>query len=105
MKYKLVRFLGDVDDEPRKYELVAVEFGNSIDEVMPALIQDVNDDLAGLPEYKGCHTAAYLESSEGSIGTLDSCIDEGDFGMMGVVYPLVAEKNILFDYDVMVEEE
>ena len=50
MKYKLFRSPGDLDKAVRKHELVAVETGKSIDYVADALIRDVRDDLAEMPE-------------------------------------------------------
>ena len=59
MKYKLFRSPGDLDKAVRKHELVAVETGKSIDDVADALIRAVRDDLAEMPEYAHCETAAY----------------------------------------------
>ena len=58
MKYKLFRSPGDLDKAVRKHELVAVETGKSIDDVADALIRAVRDDLAEMPEYAHCETAA-----------------------------------------------
>lgn len=46
MKYKLFRSPGDLDKAVRKHELVAVETGKNIDDVVDALIRAVRDDLA-----------------------------------------------------------
>ena len=51
MKYKLFRSPGNLDKAIRKHELVAVETGKNIDDVAEALIRDVRDDLAEMPEY------------------------------------------------------
>ena len=68
MKYKLFRSPGDLDKAVRKHELVAVETGKNIDDVAEALIRDVRDDLAEMPEYAHCETAAYdWRFSPGSI--------------------------------------
>ena len=45
MKYKLFRSPGDLDKAVRKHELVAVETGKNIDDVVDALIRAVRDDL------------------------------------------------------------
>ena len=50
MKYKLFRSPGDLDKAVRKHKLVAVETGKNIDDVAEALIRDVRDDLAEMPE-------------------------------------------------------
>ena len=68
MKYKLFRSPGDLDKSVLKHELVAVETGTSIDDVADALIRAVRDDLAEMPEYAHCETAAYdWRFSPGSI--------------------------------------
>ena len=68
MKYKLFRSPGDLDKSVLKHELVAVETGKSIDDVADALIRAVRDDLAEMPEYAHCETAAYdWRFSPGSI--------------------------------------
>ena len=59
MKYILYRSLGSIDKEVKKHEIVGVEFGDSIDDVTDDLIRDAADDLAALPEYENCRTAAY----------------------------------------------
>ena len=59
MKYKLFRSPGNLDKAVRNHELVAVETGKSIDDVANALIRAVRDDLAEMPEYAHCETAAY----------------------------------------------
>ena len=58
MKYILYRSFGDLDKDIKKHELVAVEIGGSIDEVTNALIKDVAEDLAEMPEYAHCEIAA-----------------------------------------------
>ena len=50
MKYILYRSFGNLDRDVRKHELVAVEYGASIEDVTERLIQAVTDDLEGLPE-------------------------------------------------------
>ena len=59
MKYKLFRSPGDLDKAVRKHELVAVETGKNIDDVVDALIRAVRDDLAEMPEYAHCETVVY----------------------------------------------
>lgn len=59
MKYILYRSLGDLDKAVKKHELVAVETGKNIDDVTDALVKAAADDLAGMPEYERCETAAY----------------------------------------------
>ena len=89
MKYKLFRSPGDLDKAVRKHELVAVETGKSI------------DDLAEMPEYAHCETAAYAPEPIQE----HRRVRRYQYEMMGVVYPQYAEKNILIDYGVIEEAE
>ena len=101
MKYKLFRSPGDLDKAVRKHELVAVETGKSIDDVADALIRAVRDDLAEMPEYAHCETAAYAPEPVKSFRR----VRRYRYEMMGIVYPQYAEKNILIDYGVIEEAE
>ena len=85
----------------RKHELVAVEIGKSIDDVADALIRAVQDDLAEMPEYAHCETAAYAPEPIQE----HRRVRRYQYEMMGVVYPQYAEKNILIDYGVIEEAE
>ena len=100
MKYKLFRSPSDLDKAVRKHELVAVETGKSIDDVA-ALIHAVRDDLAEMPEYAHCETAAYAPEPVKSFRR----VRRYRYEMMGIVYPKCAEKNILIDYGVIEEAE
>ena len=97
MKYKLFRSPGDLDKAVRKHELVAVETGKNIDDVVDALIRAVRDDLAEMPEYAHCETAAYAPEPVQE----HRRVRRYQYEMMGIVYPQYAEKNILIDYGVM----
>ena len=101
MKYKLFRSPGDLDKSVRKHELVAAEIGCSIDEVTDALIRAVRDDLAQMPEYAYCETAAYAPEPVKSFRR----VQRYQYEMTGIVYPQYAEKNILIDYGIIEEEE
>ena len=101
MKYKLFRSPGDLDKSVLKHELVAVEIGGSIEEVTDALIRAVQDDLAEMPEYAHCETAAYVPEPVQE----HRRVRRYQYEMMGVVYPQYAEKNILIDYGVIEEAE
>ena len=50
MKYLLYRSFGNLDQDVKKHELLAVEYGKDIYDVTDALIKAAADDLAGLPE-------------------------------------------------------
>lgn len=101
MKYKLFRSPGDLDKSVLKHELVAVEIGGSIEEVTDALIRAVRDDLAEMPEYAHCETAAYVPEPVQE----HRRVRRYQYEMMGIVYPRYAEKNILIDYGVIEEAE
>ena len=101
MKYKLFRSPGDLDKSVLKHELVAVEIGSSIDEVTDALIHAVWDDLAEMPEYAHCETAAYAPEPV----KLFRRVRRYQYEMMGIVYPEYAEENVLIDYGIVEEEE
>ena len=101
MKYKLFRSLGDLDKSVLKHELVAVEIGSSIEEVTDALIRAVRDDLAEMPEYAHCETAAYAPELVRSFRRV-KCYQ---YEMTGIVCPKYAEENILIDYGIIEEEE
>ena len=101
MKYKLFRSPGDLDKSVLKHELVAVEIGSSIDEVTDALIRAVRDDLAEMPEYAHCETAAYAPEPIKSFRR----VKRYRYEMMGIIYQKYAEENILIDYGIVEEEE
>lgn len=101
MKYKLFRSPGDLDNAVRKHELVAVENGMSIDDVTDSLIRAVRDDLAEMPEYAHCETAAYAPERAESFRR----VKRYQYEMTGIVSPKYAEKNILIDYGIMEEAE
>ena len=99
MKYKLFRSPGDLDKAVRKHELVAVETGKSIDDVADALIRAVRDDLAEMPEYAHCETAAYVPEPVKSFRR----VRRYRYEMMGsaLVYSIVetAKTNQLRPYE------
>ena len=100
MKYKLFRSPGDLDKSVLKHELVAVEIGNSIDDVTDALIRAVRDDLAEMPEYAHCETAAYAPELVKSFRR----VKRYRYEMTGIVYPKYAEENVLIDYGIIEED-
>ena len=102
MKFVLYRSSGSLEKDVRKHELVAVEYGNNIDEVTDALISDVKNDLAELPEYKCCTgSAAYPpERTEGIRRA-----KKYKYEILGVVFPQYGEKNILVEYGITEAEE
>lgn len=101
MKFKLLRSPGDLDKAVRQHELVAVESGKSIDDVTGTLIRAVRDDLAEMPEYAHCETAAFAPELVKEFRR----VKRYQYEMTGIVYPKYAEENILIDYGIIEEEE
>jgi len=97
MKYILYRLFGSDEDEVRQHEIVAVETGRNINAVTDALIKAVADDLAAMPEYEHCGTAAYAPEPVAR-GSRKSFYQ---YEMTGIVYPPYAEKNILIDFGIV----
>ena len=101
MKYVLYRSLGNLDNQVKQHELVAVEYGSDIYEVTDALVRDVTDDLAEIPEYYGCVTPAYAPEPIHSFRK----VKRYDYEMIGQILPPNAPKNIVIDYGIVEEEE
>jgi hypothetical protein len=101
MKFILYRSLGDIDTAVKKHELVGVEIGRSIDEVANALIKAAADELAALPEYQHCKTAAYAPEPIKEFRR----VKRYQYEMMGIVYPPKAEKNILIEFGIVEADE
>lgn len=98
MKYKLFRSLGEIDVNYEQHELVAVEYGASIDDVVPALVKDIEDDLLSTPEYAKCRVAGFSPQPS------DDVFGRYEYTMLGVVYPPYASENILIEFGVTEEE-
>ena len=101
MKYVLYRSFGRIDKDVGKHELVAVEYGKDIYEVTDALIKAAADDLAGMPEYENCETAAFAPEPVKEFRR----VKKYQYEMTGIVYPKYAEKNILIEYGIVEESE
>ena len=101
MKYLLYRSLGSIEKDVTKHELVAVEFGTDIYEVTEALIEAVAQDLAGMPEYEGCRTAANAPEVVKPFRK----VKRYNYEMMGIVYPAHGDENILIDYGIVEKAE
>ena len=97
----IIRSPVERDKAVRKHELVAVETGKRIDDVADAFIHAVRDDLAEMPEYAHCETAAHAPEP----GKLFRRVRRYRYERMGIVYPEYAEENILMDHGMMEEEE
>lgn len=101
MKYILYRSFGSIDKDVKQHELVAVEYGKNIDEVTDALVKVAADDLAALPEYEHCETAAFAPEPVKEFRR----VKRYQYEMTGIVYPPHAEKNILVDFGIVEEQE
>lgn len=101
MKYKLFRSFGDLDRQVIKHELVAVEYGENIDAVSPSLIKAAAEDLADLPEYGHCETAAFAPERIQE----HRRVRRYAYEMTGIVYPPRAEENILIEFGIMEEAD
>lgn len=101
MKYILYRSFGSIDKDVKQHELVAVEYGKNIDEVTDALVKAAADDLAALPEYEHCETAAFAPEPVKEFRR----VKRYQYEMTGIVYPPHAEKNILVDFGIVEEQE
>lgn len=72
-------------------------YGENIFDVTDSLIQDAADDLAGLPEYAGCDTAAKAPEPVESFRR----VKKYQYEMLGIVYPPKGEKNFLIDFGIV----
>ena len=95
MKYLLYRSFGNLEKDVKKHELVAV------DDVADALIKAAADDLAGMPEYERCETAAYAPEPIKDFRK----VRRYQYEMTGIVYPPNADKNILIDFGIVEADE
>ena len=80
---------------------MAVEFGTDIYEVTEALVEAAAQDLAGMPEYEGCQTAAYAPELLKPFRK----VKRYDYEMTGIVYPAHGDENILIDYGIVEKAE
>lgn len=101
MKYILYRSFGNLDNEVSKHELIAVEYGKDIHEATDALITDVTDDLAEIPEYAGCKTTSYSPE----ILQPFRKAKRYSYVMLGQVLPPNAKENILIEYGIIEKSE
>ena len=101
MKYTLYRSFGNLDNEVRKHELVAVEYGPDIYAVTDDLVRDVADDLAGMPEYAKCETTTFAPELVQPYRK----VKRYGYIMTGQVIPPNAPENILIEYGIIEENE
>ncbi len=101
MKYILYRSYGNIENEDRKHELVAVEYGKDIYEATDSLIRAVSDDLSEMSEYVGCKTTAFAPEMIQSFFK----VKKYKYVIVGQVIPPNAKENILIEYGIIEESE
>lgn len=101
-KYKVFRSFGVVDRDVNKHELVAVEYGDDIYEVTDQLIQAVNDDASGLPQFQKGFTAK-TEAPE-PIDYNIRRVKRYQYYMVAILMPDYGDHNELIEYGIIEEE-
>ncbi len=84
---------------PVQPELVAVEYGDSIHEVVDDLICAIVDELSCTEEYKGYQFTAVLEESTEILSLYTN--QEFNYRMQGIVMPIYGKENLLVDFGVI----
>lgn len=100
-KFKVFRSLGKVNEDVKKHELVAVEYGQDIHAVTDKLIKAVNDDAAGLPQFEKGYTACSMPPEE---RPSDRRIKRYQYSILAIMEPDFGDSNELLEYGIMVEE-
>lgn len=102
---KFLIFRTENDDANQKGELVGVEYGAGIDDVIHKIICAINDDLAARPENQNCEIHTYAPDTLGSTLLKKTVTLPGTrFEFMGVVAPLYSSQNRLHPYLVEASE-
>lgn len=104
---KFLIFRPEENAPNQKGELVGVEYGQTIQDVVDNLVRAINDDLAARPENRGCEIFTYPPDSLGStMKTMQSPTLAGTiYEFTGVVAPVYASTNTLYPYMVEIQEE
>lgn len=100
-KFKVFRSLGKVDENVRKHELVAVEYGKDIHAVTDKLIKAINADATGLPQFEKGYTAYSMAPEETQSSRR---VKRYQHYVTAVLEPDFGDKNKLIEYGIMVEE-
>ena len=98
-KYRIFRSFTSLDRDIKKHELVAVEYGNSIDEVTNKLMKAVTDDAEGLEKYQQgkWRAEAYVPSPVDN----HRKVKRYTYEIIVVLYPSVGEKNDIIEYGII----
>lgn len=84
---------------PVQPELVAVEYGNSIHEVVDDLMRAIVDELSCTEEYKSYQFTAILEESTEILSLYTD--RKFNYRMQGIVMPIYGKENLLVDFGVV----
>jgi len=95
-------FLPESVSFPVQPELVAVEYGDSIHEIVEDLIRAIVDELSGTEEYKGYQFTAELCESKEILGLYTN--QEFNYRMHGIAMPAYGKENLLVDFGVIEKE-
>lgn len=104
---KFLIFRCEENAPSKKGELVGVEYGAAIQDVVDDLVKTINDDLRARPENRGCEVYTYAPDSLGStMKTMQSqTVPNTVYEFTGVVAPAYASQNDVYLYKVEVREE
>ena len=92
MKYVVYRSPGQLGQNVKKHELVAVEYGESIHDVTMELIKDVIDELKEDKAFKGCDATAMAPKR------VWENAHPYQYVITGIVVPPHAKQNILIEF-------
>lgn len=101
-KYKVYRSPGTVDQDVRTHELVAVEYGESIDTVTDRLVEVVNEDATGLPQYQTGFNC--MANGPEPIELTSRRVKRYQYVMTAILGPDYGETNDLLEYGIMEED-
>lgn len=104
---KFLIFRCEENAPSKKGELVGVEYGAAIQDVVDNLVRAINDDLAARPENRGCEIFTYPPDTLGStMKTMQSqTVPNTVYEFTGVVAPVYAAQNTVYPYMVEIREE
>lgn len=100
-KFKVFRSLGKVDENVRKHELVAVEYGKDIHAVTDKLIKAINADATGLPQFEKGYTAYSMAPEETHSSRR---VKRYQYYVTAVLEPDFGSQNELIEYGIVEEE-
>ncbi len=100
-KYKVFRSFGKLDEDVRKHELVAVEYGPDIFTVTDEIIKAVESDAVGIEKYQKGYTAlAYTLEPVADVFR----VTRYSYVISAVLAPEYGEFNDIIDYGIIEED-